>query len=43
MIGHYTIRACIRFSEGPYFRTPMARAPDHDHTHQVECELKVNE
>ena len=25
MIGHYTIRACILFSEGPYFRTPMAR------------------
>ena len=42
MIGHYTIRACILISEGPYFRTPM-RAQDHDHTHQLECELKVNE
>ena len=43
MIGHYTIRACILVSKGPYFRTPMARAQDHDHTHQLECELKVNE
>ena len=43
MIGHYTIRACILVSEGPYFSTPMARAADHDHTHHLECEMKVKE